>query len=61
MEETVSTSGNSLVTVYTSRANDTDGGCQFAVLGVHLLHHACLDARRVRAQQDIFGDVIGML
>ena len=61
MEETVSAGGDGLVAVDTSRADDTDGGGQFAVLGVHILHDAGLNARCVRTQQDVLGDIVRVL
>ena len=61
MEETVSTCSDGLIAVDASRANHADRCGQFSILGVHVFHHSCLNARGVRTQQNILGHIIGML
>ena len=61
MEEAVGTGRDGLVAVDATGADDADGSGQLAVSVVHLLHHTSLNAGSMAAQQDVLGDVVGML
>ena len=61
MEETVGTCSDGLVTIDATRTNDADGCCQLTILGMHVFHHTGLNARSMRTEQNVLGDIIGML
>ena len=61
MEEAVGTGGDGLVAIDAAWANHTDRSRQLSMLVVHVLHHTSLNARGVRAEQDVLGDIVGML
>lgn len=57
----MSTGCDGLVAIDATRTDDADGSRQLAVLGMHLLHHSGLNGRGVGAEQDVLGDIVGML